>query len=368
MSHDASDPLYPPDYPTARLRFREAARMAGAELEQIPIGATGPAGESLTIDVALVARRDPQAAVVVSSGVHGAEGFFGSAIQANWLTGLARAASSPPDVRLVFIHAVNPYGFSWLRRVNEDNIDLNRNFLSPSESFAGSPPGYAALDGLLNPTTPPTRWEPFTLKMLVQRLRPGWHSRREAVVRGQHDYPRGLFFAGQRAAQSTRIVQQEFPRWLGGAGDVVHIDFHSGLGRFARYKLLLVEPGDSPRLPWYQRHFGATHCETLGDPAGVAYAARGVMGAWLGENLGDRNYRFLAPEFGTHSLLRVLAALRAENRAHFYSDPASRAYRAAKRELLECFCPASGAWRRAVVEKGVQIIHEACSAATSIDD
>jgi len=29
----------------------------------------------------------------------------------------------------VLVHAINPYGFAWTRRVNEDNVDLNRNFV-----------------------------------------------------------------------------------------------------------------------------------------------------------------------------------------------------------------------------------------------
>jgi hypothetical protein len=38
--------------------------------------------------------------------------------------------SIAPNVAVVFIHAVNPYGMSFWRRWNENNVDLNRNFLS----------------------------------------------------------------------------------------------------------------------------------------------------------------------------------------------------------------------------------------------
>ena len=61
-------------------------------------------------------------------------------------------------LRCVLLHALNPYGFAWLRRVNEHNVDLNRNFLLPGEAYRGSPAGYAALDPLLNPKSPPARW------------------------------------------------------------------------------------------------------------------------------------------------------------------------------------------------------------------
>jgi hypothetical protein len=62
----------------------------------------------------------------------------------------------PPDVTLVLVHAVNPYGFHNDRRVNEDNIDLNRNFLTPEQfemAWSRDPnfAGYVDADSLFNP-------------------------------------------------------------------------------------------------------------------------------------------------------------------------------------------------------------------------
>ena len=37
------------------------------------------------------------------------------------------------SVRVVIVHAVNPYGFACGRRFNEDGVDLNRNVLSDDE-------------------------------------------------------------------------------------------------------------------------------------------------------------------------------------------------------------------------------------------
>ena len=62
------------------------------------------------------------------SGTHGVEGYCGSGIQIGFLKeGLF--AELPDDMSVVLLHAMNPYGFSNDRRVNEDNVDLNRNFL-----------------------------------------------------------------------------------------------------------------------------------------------------------------------------------------------------------------------------------------------
>ena len=66
--------------------------------------------------------------------------------------------------------SLNPYGFAHLRRVNEQNIDLNRNFLLPGERFEGADPTYASLDGLLNPTSPPQRGSCFGSRRLARSL------------------------------------------------------------------------------------------------------------------------------------------------------------------------------------------------------
>jgi hypothetical protein len=46
-------------------------------------------------------------------------------------TGLYKTRAKLPTI--VFVHALNPFGFKHHRRVNEDNVDLNRNFLTAEE-------------------------------------------------------------------------------------------------------------------------------------------------------------------------------------------------------------------------------------------
>ena len=336
-------------------------RRLDARLEKLTLDVRGPLGEELAIDVALVGDPASRSTVVVSSGLHGIEGFFGSAMQLAWMGRLMKDPSALPDqTSAVLVHAINPYGFAWRRRCDEKNVDLNRNYLREDEPYAGAPPGYAELHDLINPPSPPERLEPFRLKATWKILRHGMRALKNTVGVGQYEYPSGLFYGGRGPAESTRIVQENFSRWIGGAPHVVHVDLHTGLGRSGFYKLL-VPPGlDSGERDWYARSFGAEVVEPL--PDGIAYPARGVMGAWLREHLADRDYRFLGAEFGTHSILRVLSALRAENRAHHHCEPGEPAYERAKRELTECFCPRS-AWRGWVPSGALRIIGKAIAAA-----
>ena len=340
-------------YFVARQRFREAALRRGARLQSFSIATTGPSGEELTIDVARIGDEQARSVVVTTSGLHGIEGFFGSAIQLASMSS-ERIDSARSDVAIVHVHGVNPFGFAWRRRWNEENIDLNRNFLRPLELYQGAPNGYRDLDDFLNPKSGPRPFELFPLRAMWIICRRGMSALKDAVAVGQYEYESGLFFGGRTTAESTSIVQREFLRWVGLGETIVHIDFHSGLGKFGQCRLLLVEPESSPNLRWYATTFGPHRVEPVSGK--TAYPARGLMGSWLATARADRRFRFVVAEFGTHSIIRVLGALRSENRTHLYCQPTDSAYEAAKAELMECFCPAAGKWRRSVVLDGVKLI------------
>ena len=151
---------FSPGYSEARRRFREAAAALSWQLESLPIAASGPDGTELTIDIACSQQQPPDKVLVVSSGVHGVEGFFGSAVQTALLEHWAAHNRAAPQIRCLFLHAVNPWGFAWRRRFDENNVDQNRNFLLPGEEFAGGqyefmgPMGPIGLMGPIGPIRP----------------------------------------------------------------------------------------------------------------------------------------------------------------------------------------------------------------------
>ena len=119
---------YPATYSDGRGRFLSACLDAGLSVASYRNPHSGPQGEALFADATLVGRADAENVVVVTSSTHGVEGFAGSGIQ----VGLLRDPRAPrplPDTALLLIHTINPYGMAWLRRENEDNVDLNRNFV-----------------------------------------------------------------------------------------------------------------------------------------------------------------------------------------------------------------------------------------------
>lgn len=341
-------------YAESRRRFLDASHEIGATINSYSVDND----DELAMDVATFGDKDAPT-VVTSSGVHGAEGFLGAAVQLALLRQLANVDSGP-KVRHVLIHAINPFGFSKIRRFNEDNVDLNRNFNVNADDFRGSPDGYAKLDPFLNPNSPPSRWEPLKLKMLWNICRYGFHSLRQSIACGQYEYPRGLFFGGNAPCRSTQIIWDNCDHWVGDATKVVHLDFHSGLGRFGAYKLLLSQAGPES-IDWYVDTFGSEFVETL-DTGNTAYRVSGLFGEWIQNHFSARDYRFVYVEYGTYGGMRMLSALRSENRAFHYGEEESELFKSAKAELLECFCPSDAGWRNKVIQSGLAIVDQASHA------
>lgn len=347
---------FSPDYSSARQRFRRAASHLGWQLEAFPMDGVGPDGEALTFDVACSHPGDSEKVLVVSSGIHGIEGFFGSAVQVAVLE--QWSAMSPPSIKCVILHGLNPFGFAWHRRFDEHNIDLNRNFLLPGEPFEGSPDGYAELDHFLNARRPPSSWEPFTLKALWLIAKHGMPALRQAVAAGQYDFPQGLFFGGSEPSRTQQLLEENMPRWLRGSKSVVHLDFHTGLGRQGKCKLLIDYGLSETQRSWLTDWFGADSFEAC-DASGISYDVRGGFGRWCVSQKLAPQYLFACAEFGTYGSIQVLSGLRAENQAHHWGTPNAPSTIQAKQRLTELFCPASIRWRSQVVELGQALIDRA---------
>jgi hypothetical protein len=337
------------DYHSARARFRAAASGRGFRLESHPVN-----DPDLTIDVAIGGSERPSRLVVVSSGLHGVEGFLGSAIQTALLEDRRDTWPVPPGAGLVLLHALDPYGFARIRRSDASNVDLNRNFLLDGDAFSGCPPTYRAVDRLLNPRRPPGRLDLLRIESIPAIARHGLAELRRAIAGGQYEFPLGLFFGGHGPSPIRRLLEVLMPRWVGEADRVLHLDIHTGLGRWGRLALLLEDSVARDRARWLAGRFRPTPVDWPGD--GISYPTRGGLGTWCQATFADRAYDFLCAEFGTYPGTAVLAALRAENRAHHWGDPESPTSREARLRLRETFAPANAGWRSATVAAGLAAI------------
>jgi hypothetical protein len=142
---------------------------------------------------------------------------------------------------------------------------------------------------------------------------------------------------------------------------VIHVDLHTGLGQYADYRLYTSETQGSEQQRWLAQCFGA-QAVAVWDPQIDNYPARGLMSVDLRSRLRACRYHGLTAEFGTYAGVRVVGALRAENRAHCHSLPGSPPYRWAKSQLMEAFCPTDAKWREAAIRNGLAVIDRALAA------
>jgi uncharacterized protein DUF2817 len=347
---------FSPDYTAARARFRDAASNAGARIDSLELGAKGPNGGQLTIEIAWFGAPRPRRVLIHSSGTHGVEAFAGSAIQLQWLDDGIPSLREHSAVALV--HVLNPFGMAWLRRFNENNVDLNRNFLGANEEYAGAPDGYEKLDAFLNPSTPPSA-DFFYLRAAWLIARYGLEALKQSVAGGQYVNPRGLFFGGARLEEGPRKLQAFMADRLGDAERITLIDVHTGLGPFAEDRLLTeAEPGHIFRA--IKAAFGE-RVQSLATGQSVAYQVRGGGHTMYPRVMAGDQFYFVTQEFGTYNSVAVLAALREENRWHHYGG--GTVDHPAKRRLKEVFSPDSGRWRRAILQRGRDVIGQAMALA-----
>ncbi len=343
------------DYAEARARFLEAARAAGARVESTVHPLRGPAGEELAMDAAWIGAEDAPRVLVLGSGTHGVEGFCGSGCQLAFLARLA--AEMPAGIAVLLTHAHNPYGFAHLRRVTEENVDLNRNFI---DHDAGHPANdaYDAIHGFLLPEDwdGPGRQAADRAMMAFIASR-GLETFQAAVSGGQYDHPDGLFYGGLRPVWSNRVMRAAYRKYLAGRDLVALIDYHTGLGPRGHGELIDASIGGNIALTrdWY----GADEVTSPAEGGSVSAPVSGVLPMAAQDVTGRDRIGMIAIEYGTIELMEVLTALRGDNWLYLHGDVSSPLGREIKAEMRRAFYGEDEAWCRDVLDRSEEIIRKA---------
>lgn len=363
-------------YAEARKAFLDACESAGVSVRShVMPGLRGPQGEELAMDVARAGAVSPARLVIVSSGTHGIEGYAGSACQ----TGLLRAGLAtdlPPGAGIVFIHAVNPYGFAHERRVNEDNIDLNRNFLDHDAGYYPDSSAYEALHEVL--ASPDYGFAEAEGDAAVRQwiAAHGLARFRAGVSPGQYTRPDGLFYGGRAPALSNTTLRRVLGECCGDAQEVRFIDIHTGLGAYGHGEKMGL--GDAAQVERARAIWGRDVTDLAGGEAVSVKVSGDIGGAFFAAVPTGIPAAAMALEFGTLDGVRVLNALRLDNWWHMHArkspegtreetpegaagaDDAGLRVRAAMRRA---FYPDDPAWRAQVFAQARAAVHAALTAA-----
>jgi hypothetical protein len=334
---------YSENYVEARAKFLSAATEVGAVAERFALDEPGPKGEELSTDVAWLGPREARQVLVTISGTHGVEGFFGSATQIEWLR-RAKTARLPDGIAALHIHAINPYGFAWLRRTNEDNVDVNRNWLN----FDAALPANAMYDELSDDLCP-SDWSAETQTLTGARLQ-AWIQQhnfamfQKAVSSGQWTHPDGLFYGGTSASWSRRVLAEIITSKLARAARVCILDMHTGLGPYGYAEPIIGRPRQDPGFERIRSWIGAGAKSLYGDGS-VSAEILGDSLSTMPDLLPHAVVDAVALECGIRPINEVAQALRADAWLHAHGDPLSAAAKPIKAMIRAAFHSDEPLWQ-----------------------
>ena len=346
-------PFFAQSYAEARAKFLAAAGAAGLAVQSHAHPLPGRDGESLAMDVARFGPADAKALLLVSSGCHGVEGYCGSGVQnallADGADGAAsgfHAAAQAAGVAVLYVHALNPYGFSWWRRVTDDNVDLNRNW----QDFSRPLPKNAAYD-VIAPQVVPEHWPPTAENEAVLAAfaaQQGPRGLQAAITAGQYAHPQGLFFGGHAPTWSQltlrRVLQEHGTR----CARLAWIDLHTGLGPSGHGERIFACADDAAALARARGWWGAD-VTSIYDGSSASALLSGLMWTAAYQECPQAEYTGIAMEYGTLPMDEVVQCLRAEQWMQLHPEAPAAARAAMKQRFRDAFYTDTPAWKQQIV-------------------
>lgn len=348
-------------YAEARGKFLAAAQAAGLAVQSHPHPLPGREGETLALDVVRDGPDDAQAVLLVSSACHGVEGYCGSGLQVTLLAdGALRSAARAAGVAIVYLHALNPHGFSWWRRTTHENVDLNRNF----HDFSRPLPENPAYDGIARLLVP-DHWPPSAA---VQQAQADWvaaHGARAwqtAVSAGQHRHADGLFYGGTAPTWSNQAVRRVLQQQASRCARLGWIDIHTGLGPSGHGERIFACADDAVALRRARAWWGGADgslVTSIYDGSSSSALLSGLMWTTVPVDCPQAEYTGIALEYGTEPLDAVLDAMRHDQWAENHGAGLTPGERQAIRQRVrDAFYTDTEAWKQQVLAQGIEAAHQ----------
>ena len=352
-------------YAEAREKFLAAARAAGAQLTHYPHpGERGPDGEALYLDAAVLGPPQAPNLLVAGCGTHGIEGFSGSAAQTAWMED-GGAQRIPEGAVVLFLHALNPWGFAHRQRVTEENVDLNRNFVDHALAQPVNT-GYERL----HPAISPANWDAQSVQDVfaaLDRFREqfGEQAFSDAYNGGQYGRADGVFFGGHRPQWGNLAFRQAVRTHAGHAKRAALIDLHTGIGPYLDHVFLCFHKAGSPAFERARAWWGERAVNRQGSTHKALAEYRGLLIDAFQAELGNAETTAVVIEFGTRSrqdMQRANLSLR-WLRSHGAQNP-ERA-RQVHADYVEAFYPSDERWRAAVLAQSRRFLDQAVAGLAS---
>ena len=357
MSTAPVSPNFSQTYKEARGKFLGAAEAAKLSVHSHQHPMLGRDGELLAVDVVRDGPLDAASLLVVSSACHGVEGFCGSGVQSTLLHDRAwREACADARVAVLYIHALNPYGFSWWRRTTQENVDLNRNF----HDFGQPLPHNPAYDALAHAIVPAS-WPPSEDNDAVLHAYGATHGMaklQEAISGGQYGHPEGIFYGGHSPTWSHATLRHVLQQHATRCARLGWIDLHTGLGPSGLGERIFACRDDAVALNRARAWWG-DEVTSIYDGSSTSAPLQGLM--WLAayQEAPQAEYTGIALEYGTLPIMEMIRALRADQWLENHPDATAALHQQIKQQTRDAFYTDTDVWKQQIIDQALDASHGA---------
>ena len=353
---------YQSSYSKARSLFLATVTGSGGTVtSHLNDGAVGPDGEELYCDVASFGNPSAKRALFCISGTHGIEGGVGSAIFVNAIQrGIFEKYLE--NTRIILVHSINPWGHAHDSRCTENNVDLNRNFITHGGGYAENA-DYLKLHDVCTPED----WDEEAFRRFMDAYNhmakaEGQTSVVNALFRGQYDRAEGLQFGGRGAEWSNGVMRKIAQDHKGGLEKAAFIDWHTGLGDYGQPLYFCLDETESPTYKRMHQWHGDEFLKfSNAFSGGEVPQYNGILMNAVGEELAGVELCKMILEFGTKSNEEIFRAFLIDRWIRFEGQGKPEKIKALKADIMECYCPQDQGWRRDVLGHSVNILEQSLS-------
>ncbi len=321
--------------------------------------------DDLSIDLCQIPSARKDRLLIMTAGLHGGEGYASSAVMRRLMETLTTNEQRP---EMLFIHGVNPFGMKLFRRVTENNVDLNRNHELTDELFSVKNNGYQEVRGLLNPETPANlsalEHRFFALRAISNIALKGMGNLRQAVLQGQYEFEKGIYFGGKNFEQQRFLLEDVFRSAARDRTFVLMVDLHTGFGERGTAHLFPNAPPNQ-RIREHTEAVFAGYKIDWGDTADF-YTTYGDFASYVGKLMpAATSYVPMVLEFGTLDSQTTKGSIDSihrtilENQSYQYGCATPEDCAEIRASYREMFYPSSPAWRSKIMRDAEEVFGKA---------
>lgn len=354
---------YSQDYDHARVAFKDATEallstFPNMEWQSIKVPSKVDTG--LYVDMCYIPPKgESQKLLIMTSGLHGVEGYTGSALQLMFLEALQQKEGIA-DMGFLFIHAMNPYGFKYHRKATENNVDLNRNCMLTAEQFQSKNEGFGKLYDMLTPSGKVninSLWNrSFHLVAIQKIIQESMPVLRQAALQGQYDYREGIYYGSKDYEPQIKAVMPIVKDYINRYSTVLNVDLHTGYGGRGELHLFIDRPEDAIVEQGIETIFEGQQIDW--SEGADFYTINGEYVALVAAQADSALVIPMLIEFGTMNSQETFGSLKSihtmicENQGFNNGFKNAKSEAKVKSDMLELYCPTSEAWRSETLRKG----------------